>query len=853
MSTQKVNNKIILSGLKMFRDIYQLGSVIELSNVAAVKDITLTIGRILVYSIFNRRNNLFKRIQLLNNFHKMIIKYNKNHGVVFTISFLKASQLAIQKKLAGSPLSSLREVEPRLPLPRLINGLPPFINIKDRSLINQHSPKVIRLYLTIFGIYRIFKCPPKGQIDTIMNPFSGSWAISSDFNQWMSLYGVRLLRTMLTTAKVRCELQDLEVKSINWLLTSGPVGKVSYKEIFTNLFSLSHNETLLRDILLYLDMTKSFAFKHRLLRMGVICKEMVRSITVRRRLDFLHKNEQQLALFDVSHPIGRLSFKEEANGKVRVFAIIDVITQSLLTPLHKILFKVCSVLPTDSLFDQNLAFERCLKLSKEMGCSYGYDLSAATDRLPIWNQSHLLDELFQSNIGSIWARILINRDFHITENDFNIQNYYNLSNKVRYAVGQPMGALSSWAAMNLVHHMMVQYSAWLVRDINVSKPLEFYLNYQILGDDLVIFDKVVAEAYQDLCRGLGVKINLTKSIISETKPVVEFAKRTGVDGVDVSQLSFKELLSNNNFFGKLSFFNHLSKKGFIKPSKLLNVFKIVNSIQNEKKNEVGAPLVAYLYGNIRKGLSKLRVDDLMPYMNDGKEVFHYFGKHLSCFNRQGLIKLFLYHNDLIEKPKVDLDGEYVHMRQKTYYKRILLLQLLYKLRLLFAWESRYLNLRSGFVDSFGFVDTDRGIRTMERIYDSEFKDLFLRTRDYYKDYPYEIWSVTLDELEKLNRDIDWDNQYFAFYLFDKESKLTKVENPFKDLWFVHLINLPENTKIFKVLENRRNAQPNKAIPLGSLLSERWISKFNLKRILNPNLQSTYHLPVEHTLPRRKRW
>jgi hypothetical protein len=74
----------------------------------------------------------------------------------------------------------------------------------------------------------------------------------------------------------------------------------------------------------------------------------------------------------------------------------------------------------------------------------------------------------------------------------------------------------------------------------------------ILGDDLVIFDDKVAQSYLTLCKGLGVEINLTKSVIAKGKAVVEFAKRTGLNGYDVSALSFKEMISNNNFFGRLS-------------------------------------------------------------------------------------------------------------------------------------------------------------------------------------------------------------------------------------------------------------------------------------------------------------
>jgi hypothetical protein len=50
---------------------------------------------------------------------------------------------------------------------------------------------------------------------------------------------------------------------------------------------------------------------------------------------------------------------------------------------------------------------------------------------------------------------------------------------------------------------------------------------------------------------LGVAINTSKSIIATDRPVAEFAKRTAVNGHDVSALSFKEFISNNNFFGRL--------------------------------------------------------------------------------------------------------------------------------------------------------------------------------------------------------------------------------------------------------------------------------------------------------------
>lgn len=64
---------------------------------------------------------------------------------MYVIKFLKSCQLAIQKKIAGQPFLSLREIEPDLPLPRLSrSGLPYFIKLGDRSAIVRGSLTVIR-------------------------------------------------------------------------------------------------------------------------------------------------------------------------------------------------------------------------------------------------------------------------------------------------------------------------------------------------------------------------------------------------------------------------------------------------------------------------------------------------------------------------------------------------------------------------------------------------------------------------------------------------------------------------------------------------------------------------------------
>lgn len=137
-------------------------------------------------------------------------------------------------------------------------------------------------------------------------------------------------------------------------------------------------------------------------------------------------------------PIGRLAFKEEAAGKLRVFAMAEVLTQSLMKPLHLKLFDLFKLLPNDGTHDQEKAFSYAQSLAQKHGRSFGYDLSSATDRLPVKCQAQILSSLFGSDFGKVWMSILVDRPYVVGPNSYNIEEgeYY-------YKVGQPMGALSS--------------------------------------------------------------------------------------------------------------------------------------------------------------------------------------------------------------------------------------------------------------------------------------------------------------------------------------------------------------------------------------------------------------------------
>lgn len=109
--------------------------------------------------------------------------------------------------------------------------------------------------------------------------------------------------------------------------------------------------------------------------------------------------------------------------------------------------------------------------------------------------------------------------------------------KRSYAVGQPMGAYSSFAMLALTNHVIVQISASYAQSSDQATRFE---NYAVLGDDVFIWDTVIAKWYFNLLEGLGVEINPIKGFSGQ---ILEFAKNVFTkSGINLSPLGAKNLL-----------------------------------------------------------------------------------------------------------------------------------------------------------------------------------------------------------------------------------------------------------------------------------------------------------------------
>jgi hypothetical protein len=204
--------------------------------------------------------------------------------------------------------------------------------------------------------------------------------------------------------------------------------------------------------------------------------------------------------------IGRISHFEEGGGKVRVIGVVDAWSQMTLHRTHDYLYAILKRIPQDGTYDQTKPLHQLMdKVRLTNSPTYSLDLSAATDRLPLATQIHAL-----SLLGCPWAtwvgKVLSDRDW---DSDIGC---------IRYSVGQPMGAYSSWALLAVTHHMIVQEAAYSVGYRG------WFTDYALLGDDIVISNKAVADSYLALMGDLGVEINMSKSVVSRNG-FSEFAKR----------------------------------------------------------------------------------------------------------------------------------------------------------------------------------------------------------------------------------------------------------------------------------------------------------------------------------------
>lgn len=496
-------------------------------------------------------------ITTLATYHRLY----KHGGIKYLVIYLKACSSMLQQVIGGQRLHDLGPFGARVG--RTHAGIPSLIPALHRARIRSGCTWTIRFWATLFGLYRVLEFPGRIKLSTISKEYGGDTLITYEFSQFVVNHFTGVLKKLYH--------QDGTVTDALWSEEGeGPLEFM--KGLRAKPFLISKSGPSVRPYNVPEGaqstspasiLASAFTWLHSPLYpiLQNWCK-MTGNHWVLNRIESWAKElwvwEDSLPLssngpscpFKATNWLGKLGFKQEPAGKVRVFAMVDPWTQWLMDRLHKAIFGLLERIPQDGTFDQLRPIHRLLEWQKASSEKsgrliplYSFDLSAATDRLPIVLQKVLLSPFLTSWGAELWACLMVGREYACPKTYKHSDGFnqpLSATGFVQYATGQPMGALSSWAMLAFLHHALVQWAAFKAGSLTTSKL--WYEGYAILGDDVVIAGKKVAREYLAIMKALDVGIGDHKSLVSRRGNALEFAKRTFFEGKDVSMVPFAEFV-----------------------------------------------------------------------------------------------------------------------------------------------------------------------------------------------------------------------------------------------------------------------------------------------------------------------
>lgn len=420
-------------------------------------------------------------------------------GFLWTIAHIKSIRLHITRYICGQPL-----LEPQGSVGIYASGLPKGVDPLLGFLSTNRGRSFV---LTLLNISRCLPGTKKPDLSTITDSWSGY--ISYQLREFIPLF-----IELNNIPRFESKFTLLDMMNSN---KSGPLGVTTQTSVLQAYHALQN---------LGPDLANITGGDKGVLDLGSFTRVLTpilkplhawRDLSLR-KLNLLsqifHSRSPSLVTY-----LRKLSIVNDPEGKARIICIFDYWSQLGLKGIHNWAFDILRQLPCDRTFDQDPF------MIKKEGPYYSVDLTAATDRFPLELQRLLLENLSSKAVADSWARILSSQDVYVPW----------LNSTVKYAAGQPMGAYSSWAVFALTHHLVVQFSAHSVGKTG-------FADYMLLGDDIVIADKAVAEKYISVLSELGVGISLHKTHVSDD--TYEFAKRWIKKGVEISGIPLRGLISS---------------------------------------------------------------------------------------------------------------------------------------------------------------------------------------------------------------------------------------------------------------------------------------------------------------------
>jgi hypothetical protein len=454
----------------------------------------LTIFRMLVTYV----NKVYLRINIVDGFLVTwlgkVLKRCDTRGTVDTIGWLKALRLCYHRYMGGTPLDTSPGFGIQLNKDGLPNG-----ETELNELFVSRDPFQIRFGNTLLGVSRILPGWKSPDLLPITQPYKGDYDLRVIGDALAGL--VRELGWAIPLPRwEECHVTTKSGPNAQALIGSVEDAHLLSEEQISNLQILGGDAVVER-----LKLVKS-----------VSILAWLRNFTNRRGETLSPKSQ-----------LSKLSLVKDKEAKCRVVAILDYWTQSTLFPLHKALMALLRRQKPDCTFNQG-SFRSKLP---SHGPFYSIDLSSATDRVPVAIQEPVLGALVgNKEYAAAWRQLLTEREYSTS---------WGNKSRVKYGVGQPMGAYSSWTMFSVTHHLIVRYAA---KKVGLTANFNRYV---LLGDDIVIAHEAVAKEYMAIMGGLGVDISEAKTFISHD--MYEFAKRVILRGTEVTPAPFGSMFDAIRF------------------------------------------------------------------------------------------------------------------------------------------------------------------------------------------------------------------------------------------------------------------------------------------------------------------
>jgi hypothetical protein len=210
--------------------------------------------------------------------------------------------------------------------------------------------------------------------------------------------------------------------------------------------------------------------------------------------------------------VGSIGLIQERGCKLRAVANPLRVIQIALSRLKNLLEAVAKVLPWDCTHDQMAGISWAQEKLREGRVLYAFDLSNASDTIPLSDQLNMLRHMGPPNEWEFEAAMTLFEQ--VSRGDWKLPSVFHDEKYISWTKGQGLGIGCSFGAFALTHGLRL-------------RQLEVRSGYSdcfvVLGDDVIVTADI-AHGYHDLVtRSWGCEISAPKTITSGL--LTEFASK----------------------------------------------------------------------------------------------------------------------------------------------------------------------------------------------------------------------------------------------------------------------------------------------------------------------------------------